>query len=114
TAGDDLRNHAAHGHANHMRLPDLQRIEQPYRITRHVVEQIAGRQLHAQRELEYRQQRIRLAQMIEMGREAVVAVIEANHVEATLHQPTVERFRPRHGLHAETDDEQYRWVGWIS
>ncbi len=106
--GDDLRDHAAHRHADHMGGADPEAVHQPDRVTRHVVERI-GRP-HRQTEEGARQHSagLELARGGHPARQADVAVVVAYDPETARGEALAQRIRPRDELHAEAHDEQDR------
>lgn len=91
-----LRDHAAHRHPHHMRLPDAVAVEDAHGIVRHVIECIR-----------------RLARRI-FGRQAGVAVVVADHETAFAGEFFAKRLRPPqhrgHGAH----DQQHGWIPGVA
>ncbi len=104
--GDDLRDHPAHRRPDDMGLGDAERVHQPDRVARHVVQGIGRPDRQVKEGARHHGRRRERAGRRHAGRKADVAVVEADDAKAARGEPFAERFGPRHQLHAEAHDEQ--------
>ena len=102
-----LGDHAAHGHAHHVRPVDPQLDQQRGRVVRHVLDPVGGRRGVAPEE------RPDVGQAFELGGQAAVAVVEADE-EEPLAQALDETLRPGDELGAEAHHEKHGWTGRIA
>ena len=103
--GEHLPDHPAHRGADHVGGRDSQLAKQHRRVLRHVAERVLlvreapGEHLLDARRLE-----------VEVGGAADVAVVEADHVKATLREPLAEVLVPGDHLRRQAHDQQDRRV----
>ena len=100
-----LGDHATHGHADHMRPLDAELGQQCRGIVRHVLYPVGGggRRLAPEPGRDHGRQ---VRQSLEFGRQAAVAVVEADHEETVVAQAVHEALGPRRELAAQPHHEQ--------
>lgn len=104
-----LGDHAAQRrHADQVGPGHAQRRQHAEGVGRHVLDAIGRAQRPAQGGLDARQREVRPAGLLEPGRQATVAVVEADHVKAELDKAFDEVVGPVGQLHAEAVDQEQR------
>jgi hypothetical protein len=103
-----LGDHAAHRHPDHVGARDPEGRQHADGVAGHVFELVRAGGPAAQQRLHPGQREIRRAGLFEFGRQAAIAVVEADHVEAELDQAIDELVRPGGQLQAEPGDQQQR------
>ena len=97
-----------------MCAPDAERIEEANGIGGHCIQRVGRAHRQAQPGGRKRGDQIRLPADANLRRQSAIAVVKPDDAESPLDQPVAERVGPRHELHAETHDEQYRRRGGIA
>jgi hypothetical protein len=93
-----------------VRSLDVERVEQPGRVIGHVVQRVAGARVVPRHQLE----RIRHRPVLDLRREADVAVVEPHDVEAAAGEQLAEALVPAQHLNPEPHDQQHRGVRWVA
>jgi hypothetical protein len=89
---------------------DLQVIEQPDRVGRHVGEQVGGRGRATREGLHQLVHHLDALVDRDLGRQADIAVVEPDHVEAAVDEALAQLDVPRHQLGAEAHHEEERGI----
>ena len=106
---DKLRDETAHRRADDVRRRDVEGVEHARGVVRKVVERVRRLRVASVRSGDVGRPR-----GLHPGREAGVAIVVADDVEAALHQLVDEALIPRGELGAEAHDQQQRLVLWVS
>ena len=103
--GNGLADHPAHGDADDVGPADVEVVEQRDGVVSHVVERVRGVGQSPRGDAEHHLP-AGGDRRVDLRRETDIAVVEADHPEAALHEALDELQRPCDELPAETHDEQ--------
>ena len=107
---DLLRDHAAHRRADDMGARDAERVHQPDRVGRHVLEQIRRGDPLALLAFGDRRAGVGWRLPVDLGRLADVAIVVAHDPQAAFGQRDAEVVFPQDHLRAEAGDQQQRRI----
>ncbi len=102
-----LRHHAAERCAHHVRLADLQRIEEADHVLRHVRERVGRLHRDAHDGARHGDGDRRVRSFLHALRQTAIAIVQAHHVVAGLHQPVDERVGPEDEGHSQSHHQHH-------